>query len=165
MIVAPGYVVDASALIQAARQFYAFDIFPAFWSMLEMQGAAGQIGSIDRVLEELELGRDRLAEWATNNSGIRFASTDRVEVLERYRRIMGWLQKQDQFFEAGKMEFAAGADGWLVAYAAEEQCKVVTQEKFNAESKRTVPIPNVCMAFGVQCVDLFAMMRELHITF
>lgn len=67
--------------------------------------------------------------------------------------------------EAGKREFAAGADGWLAAYAAEKQCKVVTQEKFNAESKRTVPIPNVCRAFGAQCVDLFAMMRELHITF
>ena len=53
MIVAPGYVVDASALVQAARQLYAFDIFPAFWSMLEVRGAAGQIGSIDRVPKEL----------------------------------------------------------------------------------------------------------------
>lgn len=61
------------------------------------------------------------------------------------------------------MQFANGADGWLVAYARAKGHVVVTHEQLSADVRRKVPIPNVCNAFGVRYVDTFEMLRELGV--
>ncbi len=159
----PTYVLDANVFIQAARRYYAFDVAPRFWDSLVQHAGNGQVCSIDRVLEELERGKDELAAWANNDLSDAFVSTDEADVIRVYRQIMSWVQVQSQFTDAAKADFASGADGWLVAYAKVKGCVVVTQEVFDPAVKRKVPIPNVCQAFGVQYIDTFAMLRRLGI--
>ena len=38
-----------------------------------------------------------------------------------------------------------------------------SNEKANPESKAKVPLPNVCAAFDVECVDIFEMLRRLGV--
>ena len=57
------------------------------------------------------------------------------------------------------------ADGWLAAYARVYNAVVVTQEVFNADVRKRVPLPNVCRQFGVDCRDTFEMLRELEVRF
>jgi hypothetical protein len=78
---------------------------------------------------------------------------------------MSWVQAQNRFSDAAKAEFASGADGWLVAYAKVKGRIVVTHELPNNDARRKVPIPNVCVAFGVNYRDTFAMLRELGVRF
>jgi hypothetical protein len=78
---------------------------------------------------------------------------------------MSWVQAQEQFSDAAKADFAAGADGWLVAYARSKGLIVVTHEVLDPSIRRKVPIPNVCEAFGVSYVDTFEMLRELGVRF
>ncbi len=53
------------------------------------------------------------------------------------------------------------ADGWLIAYAKENGLIVVTHEEYAPGAQNKVPIPNVCIEFGVEFTDTFDMLREL----
>ncbi|MFZ2148993.1 MAG: DUF4411 family protein [Sedimentisphaerales bacterium] len=159
------YVLDANVFIEAERRYYAFDLAPVFWESLVHHAANGRIQSIDRIKEELERGNDELATWAREHFSDAFASTDEEDIIESYTEVMGWVQVKDQFSNAAKAAFAAGADGWLVAYARSKGCIVVTHEVLDPGIRRKVPIPNVCEAFGVSYVDTFAMLRELGVRF
>ncbi len=125
------YLLDSDVFIQAARQYYAFDLVPAFWQALVDLASNGSLLSIDRVRDELEQGKDELAEWADQTFRPLFASTNESDVLQIYGRIMQWAQAQPQYSAAAKAEFADvnNADPWLVAYALAKQYIVVTQEQ------------------------------------
>lgn len=159
------YVLDANVFIEAARRYYAFDLAPPFWESLVQHAASGRIYSIDRVKQELERGKDELATWATSQFTDAFASTDEEDVIESYSEVMSWVQEQNQFIDAAKADFAAVADGWLVAYAKAKDYTLVTHELPAADARKKVPIPNVCEAFGVSYIDTFEMLRELGVRF
>lgn len=159
----PTYVLDANVFIQAARRYYAFDVAPRFWDSLEQHAADGHLRSIDRVKQELERGKDELADWVKSNFNDAFASTDKDDVIQAYGEVMAWVQAQSQFSDAAKSDFASGADGWLVAYAKAKGCVVVTQELLDPVVKRKVPIPNVCQSFNVLFIDTFEMLRRLGV--
>jgi predicted nucleic acid-binding protein len=159
------YVLDANVFIEAARRYYAFDIAPPFWENLNHYAANGRIQSIDRIKEELERGKDELAEWATSQFSDAFVSTDEEDVTNSYTEVISWVYAQDQFTDSAKADFADGADGWLVAYAKSKGYIVVTHEVLDPDIKRRIPIPNVCEAFGVSYIDTFAMLRELGVRF
>ena len=159
------HALDANVFIEAARRYYAFDIAPAFWESLVHHAANGRIQSIDRIKKELERGKDELATWMRANFSDAFASTDEEDVIDSYAEVMSWVQAQDQFSDAAKADFAAGADGWLVAYARSKACTVVTHEVRDPNIRRKVPMPNVCEVFGVNYHDTFEMLRRLGVRF
>jgi Domain of unknown function (DUF4411) len=64
-----------------------------------------------------------------------------------------------------KIDFAKGADGWLIAYARIHSRIVVTHEARNPAKTTKVPIPNVCDAFDVQPINTFEMLRRLGVAF
>lgn len=161
----PVYLLDTNVFIEAARRYYAFDIAPAFWQALLDLAAGGRVLSIDRVKDEIDRGKDDLAEWVNDHFRVAFASTGDLDVIAAYRNMMVWAQNQNQFTNAAKAEFARAdnADAWVVAYAAAHGCVVVTHEQFDPHVQRRIPIPNVCRAFNVGYVDTFEMLRALGV--
>jgi uncharacterized protein DUF4411 len=122
------FVLDANVFIEAKNSYYAFDLAPLFWRSLIEHAETGCICSIDHVKNELERGNDQLAIWAKDEFVHAFASTDEENIIKYYSEIINWVNNNDQFLDIGKSDFAKGADGWLVAYAKENNCIVVTQE-------------------------------------
>jgi len=161
----PRYVLDANVFIEAARRYYAFDLAPRFWHSLTDHAGTGRICSIDRVKDELVRGKDELADWAKTEFSHGFCSTDENEVVESLSEMMEWVQRQKQFTDFAKAEFASVADGWIVAYASVNRLIVVTHEEFAPDVKKKVPIPNVCNEFGVKYTDTFEMLRVLKVQF
>jgi hypothetical protein len=159
------YVLDANVFIEAARRYYAFDLAPGFWQSLANHAASGRVRSIDRVKQELERGKDELAQWVSKNFSGAWASTDEPDVIQSFSEIMTWVQAQNQFLAVAKADFANGADGWLVAYARTKACVVVTQEVPAPDARRKVPIPNVCQAFDIPFVNTFELLRNLGVQF
>jgi len=159
----PVFVLDANVFIQAARNYYAFDLGSKFWDILISYSSKGRVCSIDRVRAELDRGNDDLKEWANDHFSKAFASTDDEEIIATFSEIMTWVNDQGQFFDAAKTDFANGADGWLIAYAKVKGFVVVTQELPSPEVRRKVPIPNVCQAFKVDYCDTFEMLRRLGV--
>jgi hypothetical protein len=161
----PPYLLDANVFIDAAKRYYAFDIVPAFWQTLEQLADTGRIHSIDWVQKDLSKGNDELADWARSDFNDAFLPTTEAGVVAQYRVVMNWVNSQAQFTDAAKAEFAAGSDGWIIAYAKAKGEIVVTDEVLNPDIKRRVPIPNVCQALGMRYVNTFGMLRELGVKF
>ncbi len=159
---APVYVIDANVLMQAHRLYYAFPICPGFWDCVLRHHQAGRLVSVDRVSGEIEPG-DALHQWVQKSTpSAFFASTQTPAVMGKFAALVGWVQGQGQFMQAAKDEFAQVADGWLVAYAqAHPNHVVVTMEEHAPQARRKVPLPNVCLQFGVRYTDTFTMLKEL----
>jgi len=162
----PHCVLDANVLIEAHKRYYAFDICPGYWAALLAHHERGHVCSIDRVREELVKQRDALSRWAKQEAPASFfAGTADPAVVASFGQVMTWLNRQAQYLPAATAEFAAGADGWLVAYAKKHGLVVATDEVANPAIKRRVPIPNVCDAFGVTYIGTFDMLRALGCVF
>ena len=160
------YLVDASVLMDAHRRYYRFGVCPGFWDSLAWHHKQGAVASIDRVRSEVEVGKDALRQWVKSKCPATFfeATTGRT-VGERYGKIISWAGTQDRYRPEALAEFATVADGWLVAYAADQHLTLVTQEVAAPESKKEVKIPDVCEAFEVSCIDTFEMLENLGVQF
>ena len=161
------FLLDANVFIEAKRRYYAFDICPGFWEcLLWHHDGSCRVLSIDKVKKELERGGDDLTKWVASIApSTCFSSTNDGSVIGQYGHIMAWVQGQGQFYQEAKAGFASGADGWLIAYAKVNGLILVTHETLAPEAQRTVPMPNVCKAFGVAYVNTFDMLRELEAAF
>ncbi len=84
------YLIDANIFITASRTYYDFDFGNSFWDFLVDQGEKGNIASIDKVLDELKKGNDKLKEWATKDFSKCFINTITDKVLEQYAELMQW---------------------------------------------------------------------------
>lgn len=154
------YLLDANILIQAYREYYAFDICPGFWDWLKHHCRADNIRSIDRVYEEIATGGDALSDWVDNAPESFFLSTAEMDTQNTFAEIIDWANSRN-FMPAALATFADAADGWLVACAKVHGMTVVTSEKYHANRISSVKIPNVCEEFGVSYLGTFEMMREL----
>lgn len=157
------YVLDANVFIEASRRYYALDFAPVFWETLVDRARDGRVLSIDHVRDELKRGADDLWDWAKEHFASWFVSTDDSAIVRRYRQVVTWVQAQSQFTEAARAQFLGAADGWLVACALAREYVVVTHEAASPDVKMRVPIPNVCGALALPCVDTFQMLRELGV--
>jgi len=159
------YLLDANPFIEAKNRYYGFDICPGFWTSIVELHEAKRVFSIDRIQTELRGQDDDLMDWANAAPDTLFKKTEDPEVIDTFQRMLNWVYTQDQFTDAAKAEFASVADGWVIAYAAVNGLLVVTHEEFAPDAKRKVPMPNVCLEFNVEYVNLFDMLRELKVSF
>ncbi len=162
------YLVDSDALITAKDLYYAFDLCPGFWKSLLHYHREGRVFSIDRVRNELLMGRSNedLVQWVKNDVPDEFfLPVDTDELARVYAEIMMWVQRHPDYFDHAKAKFATGADGWLVACARVWGATVVTNEQPAPESRRDVKLPDVCDEFRVLRQDTFVMLRALGVRF
>ncbi|WP_449355241.1 DUF4411 family protein [Virgibacillus natechei] len=158
------FLLDANVFIEAYQRYYAFDIAPSFWRILNQLAEDGKVISIDRIKQELMKGdeEDPLCLWARSEFESWFMSTDDSRVFVSYTEIINWVQGQAQFHDYAKSEFASVADSWLIAYAYTYNHTIVTHERHNRDIKKRVLIPNVCRAFNIPYLNTFVMLRKLN---
>jgi hypothetical protein len=160
-----GYVLDANVFIEAHKRYYAFDLCPGYWAALLSHHHAGRLCSIGKVRDELVGKGDALSDWVQGLPDSFFVETADPSISALFSSVITWVQAQPQYHPGAKAAFAAGADGWLVAYAKAQNLIVATDEIPKPDIKRRVPIPNVCDAFGVDYVDTFKLLRTLGVSF
>ena len=160
----PLYVLDADVFIGAHRRYYAQDLCPGFWECLTHYCREKRLLSIDRVRSEIQ-PPDALFEWVSRAPSELFVSSAERLVITAFTEMVNWVQENEQFLPGAKTEFAEVADGWVAAYARVHNAVVVTQEVFNADVRKRIPLPNVCRQFGVDYRDTFEMLRELEARF
>ena len=158
------YVFDSNILMTAYHEHYAPDICPGFWDCLNHFCLMGQVGSVDKVQEEIR-NPPELVRLASDLPDGTFASTEDKLVLEQFGDMINWVEEQDQFFSDAKQEFRIVADGRLAAYAKVHGATVVTHEKFDSKIRKKVPLPNVCVEFGVEYITIGEMLRGLEAQF
>jgi hypothetical protein len=159
------FVLDTSALIQAARTYYAFDIAPSFWPQLVNLAIEGNIVSIDKVKREILKGSDDLAAWSSSEFSNAFASTQDQDVFIQYQELILWSQTHSHYNQTAKVEFAGTdiADPWVIAFAKAKRGVVVSAEEYKIDIKRKILIPNACQELGVPYANTVDMLRTLKV--
>ena len=158
------YVLDANVFMTAHHDYYAPDLCPGFWECLQHYSRARRLLSIDRVRNEI-VSPDKLVRWVKQAPSDLFRSSAQGEVVDAFSEMQTWVQGNGQFLSPAKDEFARVADGWLAAYAKVHGAIVVTQEVFDPNVRRRVPLPNVCKEFDVPYRNTFETLRELGVRF
>lgn len=158
------YLIDTSLFTQAKRSYYAFDIAPSFWNHILKLSNQNIIISVDKVFDEIKRGRDDLFDWIKNNLPKNFFSdtNNSPSIITEYQKLINWSSQNPQFSINAKNEFAIfeEADPWLIAFAIENKLSIVSQEVFDSNIKRKIPIPNVCSVFNIRHIDTFTFLRE-----
>ena len=159
------FLLDTNVFIEAHRRYYAFDIHPGFWECLYHLFQTNQIVSLDHVRTELLRGNDTLSEWISETPERFFMTSNDHAGVNMYTTVINWLDNESQYTDQAKFDFAYGADGWLVSYALVHGLKLVTEEVYDRNIRKRVPLPNVCRQFNVVTLNTFALLRELEIQF
>ena len=157
------YLLDANVLIEAHRNYYAFDIAPSFWDRINQQAHLGVCAIIDRVYQEIVQSEDALSKWVRNTYQGDIVTSSTPGITSAYSKIIGRVQADNQFKESAKREFAQCADSWLVAHGVAHNACIVTRE-VPADSKKKVKIPNECNKYGVIYITPFDFLRKTGVT-
>lgn len=159
----PEYWIDTNVFIEAKNGFYAFDIAPGFWSLLDEMTAEGRIASNSLVYRELQRVKDDLAEWARERRASAMFVEPDMDTQMAFQEVAQYVSERYETNQAAM--FLAVADPWLIAHAMASGGKVVTQETRAGENSKRVKIPNVCDFFGVESLNMDDMLRELGASF
>lgn len=155
------YVLDSNTFIDAKNRYYGFDIAPSFWNKL-IENSPEKILTIKPIESEIMAGHDELSSWFGDNYTIHTYSVDATEVQQAFAKISEHVAQNIQYKDSEKVRFLSKADPWIIAYAHVNNCVVVTHETLAPGSKK-VKIPDVCQFLNVQYINVFEMLRELHI--
>lgn len=160
------YLLDSNVFIEAANNYYAFDICPGFWDWLDAVCPGGDVCSIRPVHDELARGSDDLASWAkARRDDGRFLAVDDKPTQQHYAQVVQAVNRGHQGPEA-KSRFLAGADPWLVAKALTVGATVVTHEQPLApNATRRISLANVCKQHAISYIDSFALLRKFGAQF
>lgn len=158
------FLLDSNIFIEAKNRYYGFDICPGFWDW--MDGVCGDhVGSIVTVRDELIAGNDDLAGWATaRQHATWFLPVDDVATQANFAQVANHVASQ-QYTESAVAHFLSKADPWLIAKAITVGATLITHELPEPGAKKRVPIPNVCAAFNVRCVNTFDALRHFAAQF
>jgi hypothetical protein len=154
------YLIDANVFVQAKNMFYRFGFCLSFWNWIEDSHTQGVVFSVKKVREELIVAKpeDEVRKWCENlPKGFFLEDKSSAAVMANYAKLMAWANKQPQYTQGAKNEFAldSNADPFLIARAMYDGSIVVTHEERADEAKKKVPLPNAAAAFGVQTMTVY----------
>lgn len=168
------YLIDSNSLISPYRTFYQFDLIPAFWDWFK-QTYDKSIYLVDKVRDELchatGVNKDQLQLWIEGNclskGKIITPNTD-SNVLSEYKKILKYIKDADIYTQRSFDEWSLieKADPWLIAIAKVYGYTIVTMEERDRNLNPKFPtrkeprIPDVCAALGVDCINLYELMKE-----
>jgi len=159
------YLLDANTLIEAKNRYYQMSFCPGYWTWLTRNKQAGHLSSVESVGAELRRGNDELAQWVVAQADLFMSESDEATQLA-FAEIAVHIAGQAAMMKAGALEeFLSGADPWLIAKARITGQSIVTHERLNLADRRKFLIPNVCMHYGIECINTFDMLDRLDARF
>ncbi len=168
------YLIDTKVISVALKTYYSPEYGPEFWNWLYEANRAGIVFSIDIVYGEMQHDSEEtreLAAWSAEfnerTAGMFFLSTDDVRTRKIVQKLIGWSQAKKQYTDEAREEFraATNADIRLIAYAKAHGYTVVTSEVSAPESKKSIKIPDACMAHDVPFANIFQMLTSERFKF
>jgi hypothetical protein len=154
------FLLDANVFIQAKNAYYAPEIAPGFWDLLDIQFANGKIASVEKVYKELIVRDDWLAVWVKERK--KFFFQDDNSIVETLTEISNWTEKVGYDKKAKDDFIRITADYYLIAHAMAKQYTVVTHEIGGSGSKKKIKIPDVCKVFNIPCINSFELIKKLE---
>lgn len=156
------YCLDANVLIEAWQKYYAPEICPNYWDILNDLGKKDLIFVPDEVFHEIIKTEDNLSAWLKSST---------IPIIKISEDVASCLQN---IYSANPLhknlvdntKQRSLADPWVIAHAMNEKAAVVTkEEKITAINSTRIKIPNVCDNLGVRWLNDFQFIKEIGIKF
>jgi hypothetical protein len=158
------YLFDSDCLIVAKNSYYSPEFSSAFWDWLITGNQQGVFFMVDKVIDELKQGRedDFLYKFSeTHGDNFKLATTGH-DCLIKYAELQNWASStwvtgKNSSNTSKALEVFANvktADPWQVAYASLHGCVIVSNERPEITSQKSVKLPDAANAFGVNVVKL-----------
>jgi len=164
------FLIDSNSFMALYRFYYAFDLIPSYWGELSKHLESGQIVVMDMVKDEIDKGKDELAQWLDGTTRLQICQHVTPETVAKYQEVLQHVATCGMYKDSAFQAWAPGyiADPWLIAVALVHGYTIVTEEvKSGGLSKKTpnkgAKIPDVAESFGVKTTNLYNMMRKLGI--
>ena len=158
-----GYILDTNVLIRSKNDM-PFELWPSFWTKMQLMIDNGQVFSCEMVKKEIEYGKDDLTDWLEHNAPDSFYIPIDSDVMAQLSATQNWADSNPVFTPSARRDYAIVADAYLVATAKAKGLTLVTYETAEPNCKKRVKIPDACNALGVRYCDLNTMIREIGIT-
>lgn len=164
------FLIDSNSFVTPYRQYYAFDLVPAYWKEISKYSNSGRLVLLDMVKSEIDKGEDDLADWLNKQENFVICNHISPEIIGKYQEILQYIQTCGLYKEQALQTWADRdvADPWLIAAAAVNDYTIITAEVPSGglsmkNPNRNAKIPDVAKAFGVNTNNLYYMMRRLKI--
>ncbi len=113
-----------------------------------------------------------MAVWFKANFQDYCISSQTQTIVKAYQTLVQHVNASTIYNQKAKDEFmqVTNADAWLLAHCVAAQnggnsvC-LITAEVFSQQSKKRVPIPNICKDFNVDYCNCFDLLRTLGFSF
>lgn len=164
------YIIDSNCFIEPHRGFCPTDVGVSFWNKLKELYDRDILYSIEKVKDELFMHEDDLKKWFKGNlhEGF-FIPFNTPECICQLEKVINWANDSLHYNQIAKTKFTNvdKADMYLVAFASTNpnEWKVVSAEISSPNKQSEIKLPDVCNAFGVSCIKLQDMFREIGETF
>lgn len=157
------FIFDTNIFIRSKNEM-PMDLWPTFWQRMKEIINSGKVFSSITVKEEIDRGNDEITSWLKVNAPKNFYLPIDDEVIVKYAYLQNWARQNSLYSPKALLDFSTVADAYVIATAAAKSVTIVTNEKSAPLSKRSVKIPDVCIAIGVSYCDLNTALRSLNIT-
>lgn len=143
------YIMDTSVILRRSQyDIYEYDSFPIHWNNFDKLIDERRIISPPSVKKEILFKSQELRNWCDKNDKM-FVPLDNNIVEE-----LGFLSEEfPDWYLANINSKKDGADPYLVAYAKVHGAVLVTQEKWDSDTKKehNYKVPTVCAKLGAYC--------------
>ncbi len=156
------YLLDSNVLIDANRDYYSMERVPEFWEWLIDMGTRGFVKIPIEMLEELQEGRDTLADWAKDSEVISSL------LLNEDADVYFVSQVTDDGYANDLTDDEIekiGRDPFLISYALSnnnDRCIVTTETSKPKRQRANRHIPDVCNSLNIKCCGTFEFLRLLN---
>ncbi len=153
------YIIDSCSLMELNRH-NPLDVFPSVWEKIEDLINKDLLVAPKEVLNEINEGDDKLANWAKKqNKLFKDPTNKQIDIVREILNKFPSLVKENRKYDA---------DPWVIALAVELATStqktlisikriVVTEEKLRGNK---VKIPFVCQKCEIESIDIIDMFRK-----
>lgn len=157
----PRYCIDTNVIVSflsgSDDEYYGADIFPDHWNQIEALIGGGEViapRQVQRELEKHATKREGLGPWlSTRGFMFRDVETDaQLDLAKRIVNVYPAYASSENYLGDLEVITLAGALGL---------CVISLEAPNQLSGKRRPKIPNVCEQFGIGCVSVAGLLREL----
>lgn len=156
------YLLDASTLINAHRNWYALNRVPEFWLWILHHAEAGTVKLPSEIYAEVENGSDELSAWMKDADHKKVLRLTEDADLAKVQTVLA--NYGDDPSEADLIKI--GQDPFLIAAALghTDRCVVTAEVSNSSKQGANRKVPNVCDDCGVLWQSPIEFINELDFT-
>ena len=159
------FLLDANVIIHAHDYYYHMQRVPEFWSWILHHAENGAIKMPVEIMEEVKGGPEaQHAQWIKSQEvkDLLLLEENWDEALLQHVVESGYISNPTE----DQVELM-GRDPFLITYALHDPANriVISNETSKPSAKAAKrKVPDVCSDLGVQCYDVYHLLRELDFT-